>query len=199
MTETAAAEATPALAAAVAEEGFGRFSEAVSLTDMVSDYVNAPPEDSLIIDPEDMPAPKAEEKVAGADEPVAKEDPDEGEDAPTEEAPEGADAETTEQETSALETLSDLAEQLEVPVDDLLSTLKHTYKAAGEEHTATLSELIEGNQFRKDYDRKNTQLAQDRTRLEGEAQARIAKLETEYESLAARFGIANQMLETEEK
>ena len=160
------------------------FEGAVSLADAAASY-------GEVMDG----GPDAEETESAETTEADAEETAEGTEEGAEDATE--DAETETEETSTLETLSDLAEQLDVPVDELASTLKHTFKAAGEERTATLAELVEGFQLRADYDRSKTTLAQTRTRLDRENTERLEKFDAQFDSLAARLTGVDVMLEAE--
>ena len=158
--------------------------EAASLLDMVDGPEEAAT-DTNILD------------LASADEGTPEEIEEEKPSAPepTEEAEETEEQteETPEEQTAeAIETLEELADQLGVPVDDLASNLKHTFTAAGEERTATLSEIIKGHQLRQDYDRGKTELSQHRAALEAAERQRVKEYNSRFENLAATFNVIDQ-------
>ena len=164
----------------------GGFEGAMTLAESVASYRTA-------LDTEDDAAEAAEAAPEATEEGAeveAEAAPDE-----TAETTDEANAETTEEEPKSLETLAELAEQLDVPIEALTDRLTHTFKAAGEEHTVSLDKLVEGYQLRQDYDRSKTKLAQTRTRLEQEAQTRIATVDSQLESLGAQLNVMDQMLE----
>jgi len=76
------------------------------------------------------------------------------------------------EETEEIATLSDLAEELELDPEELLSNLSHSFKASGEQMTVTLAELVKGYQKDADYRKNTTSLKQERAAFEAEARKR---------------------------
>ena len=172
------------------------FENAVSIDEAASEYTESLTGDQI----DDLMHPPAEEPEpapakAEEEEPAAEETKPEGEEPAEKDATEGASE--AEEESTPLETLSDLAERLEVPVEELAASLKHTFNAAGEEHTVSLDKLVEGYQLRADYDRSKTKLAQTRNTLQREAQERTEAADRQMTEMAARFNTVDKMLATE--
>ena len=103
------------------------------------------------------------------DEPEAEEDEVEAE----------ADPEPSEEETP-IETVADLAEALEVPVEELLESFRHTIKVNGETSEVTLSELTAGYQKDADYRQKTESLSRERQEFEARRQAEIQQWQAEH-------------------
>lgn len=94
-------------------------------------------------------------------------------------------------------SLTQLAEALEMPIEDLKGTLQHTFKAAGKEHTVTLAELEKGYQLQADYDRSKTKLADQRKAFESEQQTRIEEYQRQANALATQFNMVEQFIRAE--
>lgn len=96
-----------------------------------------------------------------------------------------------------IKSLAELAEAMEIPLEELSSGLSHTFKAAGEEVTVNLAELVAGYQKDADYRRSTAELADSRRALETENQARIQTFEMSNQLLAQQLGVAEQLLVAE--
>ena len=94
------------------------------------------------------------------------------------------DQEGTEQD--AIQTLEQFAEALEVPLDELLGQVQHSFTAAGENVTVNLSELVSGYQKDADYRKNTTKLAEDRRTAELDYANRMTAFEQEHQALAAQ-------------
>lgn len=66
----------------------------------------------------------------------------------------------------SIETLSELAEALELPLEDVMANLKTSVKVNGEEMTVTLKEAFDGYQKDADYRQKTAELSTQRRALE---------------------------------
>lgn len=91
---------------------------------------------------------------------------------------EGTDAEPEEQpeEPAKIESLADLAKELDVPVEELTATLKHEITVNGEKMQVTLKELQAGYQKDADYRQKTEALSRERetiTQKQAEAEQRL--------------------------
>ncbi len=83
---------------------------------------------------------------------------------------EEVDVEVEEQEeATALESLAQLAEALEIDFDSL-ANLKHQFRANGEDTEATLSELVAGYQKDANYRQKTAELSEQRKQWDAERQ-----------------------------
>jgi len=103
-------------------------------------------------------------------------------------------ADTDEQDSGAIENLADLAEALEMAPDDLMAHLKHTVKAAGEDRTVTLADLVEGYQLKADYDRDKTALAETQRRFQAEQQQRVDDYQQHAQILSQQFNLVEAQL-----
>lgn len=122
-------------------------------------------------------------------------DEQELDDADTDESAESEGEEAGEQdaETEAIETLSQLAEALELDVDELSATLKHKFKAAGEEVEVTFAELVKGYQKDADYRRSTARLAEERRALEQQTRQRNEDYVRSQHVAAQQIGLAEQL------
>lgn len=103
-------------------------------------------------------------------------------------------AESDEQDGEAITTLQELAQALDMSIDDLKSSITHTFKAAGNEQSLTLAELETGYQLRADYDRDKTQLAESRREFEQQQQQRVAEYTQNANAMAQMFTNMEQQL-----
>ena len=105
-------------------------------------------------------------------------------------------AQPDDQET-AIETLAQFAEALEVPLDELKQQIQHTFNAAGEEVTVTLAELERGYQKDADYRRSTAKLAEERKAAEFQFQQRHQQYEQANQLLAQQLNAAEQLVAAE--
>lgn len=103
-------------------------------------------------------------------------------------------AETEDQEGEPIDTLAALAEASEMDVAELLSSMSHTFNAAGEEVTATLEDLVKGYSRQADYDRDKTALAGERRVFEAEREQRLESLNTQAVVLNNQYQHLEQVL-----
>ena len=129
----------------------------------------------------------------------------EDEESETEESPEGdAEGEESEEATdepeeeteepAEVETLADLAKQLEVPIEELSAKLKHTVKIDGEELQVTLDELTAGYQKDRDYRQKTETLSREREAFTTQRQQVFEEFHKEHTVLAQLMGEAEKSL-----
>jgi len=111
--------------------------------------------------------------------------------------PASREAETDDAETETIQTLTELASALEVPIEELKSQITHSFRAADEDVTVTLAELESGYQKDADYRRNTGKLAEDRRRAEQDYQLNIQKFEQEHAFLAQGMNVTEQLLATE--
>jgi len=109
----------------------------------------------------------------------------------------GDEAPDDEAETNTIQTLAEFAEALEVPLDELKASVKHTFNAAGEEVTVTLAELEAGYQKDADYRRSTAKLAEARQQAEIQYQQRSQQYEAQNHFLAQTMGAAEQLVAAE--
>jgi len=98
----------------------------------------------------------------------------------SDESSEGSDE--SEEEPTKFERLSELAEALEMPLDEFMASIKTTRKVNGEEQEVTLQELLNGNMMEADYRQKTATLAEQRRAFEEQAQAKLQEIEQKAQS-----------------
>lgn len=132
--------------------------------------------------PETEPADAPEPEDVAVEEAVAEEG-DHEEEVEAEEAEEepeqSADEESDDEAEQPITTLTELAEALEQPVEDVLANLKHTARVNGEDVEVTLGELVAGYQKDADYRQKTGDLAEQRRAFQSEQEQARAALEQE--------------------
>lgn len=113
----------------------------------------------------------------------------------TEEAgSEAQEAVTQEGETPDFNSLEELAEALELPLDDFLGKIKGRVKVNGEEKEVTLAELRNGYQMESDYRRKTHELAETRKAFESEREQVATELNRQYQEAQHLTGVLEQQL-----
>lgn len=135
-----------------------------------------------------------DDQVAG-DEP--DEDTDEGDTDEDLAASAGDEAQDDEADTGTIQTLAEFAEALDVPIDELKSSITHTFNAAGEEVTVTLAELEKGYQKDADYRRSTAKLAQDRQAAEFQYMQRHQAYEAQNHFLSSTLQAAESIVAAE--
>lgn len=142
-------------------------------------------------DDETSEAPEASEE----DDEASAED-DEGAD-DDDEAASDSDADTDESDSEGFRTLAELAEALEMSPEDFQTSIQHTFKAAGEEHTVTLAELVAGYQKNADYHKGKARLSEERREFQAASQQRLEQFQTEQHQAAAAVAFAEQLITSE--
>ena len=129
------------------------------------------------------------------DELQAADTEDAGDEAPQSDASDETSTDQADTDTApAIESMAELAEALEISLDDFKASITHTFRAADEDVTVTLSELEAGYQKDADYRRSTQQLA-DRTRaIDSERKTMHQQYEVAQNVLAGQLGIAEQMV-----
>ena len=112
-------------------------------------------------------------------------------------ADEALEEETEEAENDQIETLQELADALEVPLEELLGSMKTTLKASGEDHTVTLADLTKSYQQEADYTKKSMALAEERRGFETERQQRVEQFQANHAGLAQMTQMAGEFLKAE--
>jgi len=102
-----------------------------------------------------------------------------------------ADSDPSETDDS-IQTVAQLAEALEVPIEELQANLTTTFNAAGEEVTVTLTELQSGYQKDADYRRQTGKLADDRRTAEVDYSQRMEAYDGQNRFLANHLNAAEQ-------
>lgn len=102
-------------------------------------------------------------------------EPDESEENVLEAEPEG---EAEEQEP--IETLAELSEALEIPIEEMMANLKTTVRVNGEDIPVTLKEAFDGYQKDADYRQKTSDLATQRRAFDEQTAQARQQLEAEY-------------------
>ncbi len=104
-------------------------------------------------------------------------------------------AEEGEQDTGEpIQTLTELADALEIPIDELKGQINHTFRAAGEEVTVNLAELEAGYQKDADYRRQTGELAEQRRQIETDHIARMQGFEQQHAYTAHMMNVMEEML-----
>lgn len=116
----------------------------------------------------------------------------EAEETESEETAESEETEDSDEEQGSIETLADLAEALELPLEEVMANLKTTVKVNGEEITVTLKEAFDGYQKDADYRKKTSELAEHRQAFAQQAEQARQQLQQEY----AQAGWLVQQLES---
>ena len=106
-------------------------------------------------------------------------------------------ADTDDAETGDIQSLAQLAEALEVSLDELKAGLTHTFNAADESVTVTLAELEAGYQKDADYRRQTGKLAEDRRAQEQQFMQRMQEFEQANVFAASTFNMAEQLIGAE--
>ena len=106
---------------------------------------------------------------------------------PDEESEESQEISTDDEEQKPIETLAELSEALELPVEELMATLKTTVKVNGENLTVTLKEAFDGYQKDIDYRRKTESHAREREAFEAESETIKQALAQQRAALAQVF------------
>lgn len=96
-------------------------------------------------------------------------------------------------EEPQIESLSDLAEALEIPVEELQANLKTKIKVQGEELEVTLAELAQGYQKDADYRKKTTELSENRRQFEAAYGMANDRLNREFQQLGQLLNTVKSM------
>ena len=104
---------------------------------------------------------------------------------------------TDDAETGEIQTLAQLAEALDVSLDEMQAGLTHTFTANGEEQTVTLQELVAGYQKDADYRRQTGALAEARRQAEQIYQHQMQQFEHAHVQTAQAYNVLEQMLQAE--
>ena len=135
------------------------------------------------------PEEEAEHDEPEHDDEVDTEESDEQEEA---EEPE-QETESEEEETETFESIYEIAEALDMPVEDFLNSVKAKRKINGQEEEVPLSELIAGNQRDADYRQKTMELSEQKKQFDNFAQQRQYQLQQELQQTQAM----SQMIESQ--
>ena len=105
-------------------------------------------------------------------------DEEDGETATSEETDEDSS-----EEQGSIETLTELAEALDLPLEEVMANLKTTVKVNGKEQVVTLKEAFDGYQKDADYRQKTTELANHRREFEQQEQYKLGILNQEFQTV----------------
>jgi hypothetical protein len=94
-------------------------------------------------------------------------------------------------------SITELAEALEMPLDDFLAKIKGKVKVNGEEREVTLAELRDGYQMESDYRRKTHELSENRKAFEAEREQIATELSRQYQEAQHLTGALEQQLVSE--
>lgn len=138
--------------------------------------------------------PEGDDPDADLEEPQAADDADED---TTDSAVEETEEDQTDTDGPAIETLTDLADALEMPFEDMLGAMKQTVNVNGEKFEVTLDELTRGYQKDADYRQAKSKLADDRRDAEADFAARVQQVEQHNINLAQTLQAAEQLIAAE--
>lgn len=146
-------------------------------------------------DPEPKKEVKKEVKQEASNDEAAEVEVPEGEESPdgAEGAEPSEEAQAESQELS-FENLQQLAEALEVPIDDLMGKVKARVKVAGEEREVTLKELRDGYQMESDYRRKTSELSEQRKAFEAERDRAVNEINARFNESQQITGFLEEQL-----
>ena len=114
-----------------------------------------PEKEVIESEPEKVQAAEVEGNEPEAEEPEGK--------------PEEAEQETPEaEEEASFQTITELAEALELSPDEFMDSLKAKVKVNGQESEVTLAEAFKGYQREADYTRKTQEVAEEKRQIEAE-------------------------------
>jgi len=107
------------------------------------------------------------------------------------------DQEATDAEQARFESIQQLADALEMPVDDFLGNIKAKVKIAGQEKDVTLAELRDGYQMESDYRRKTAELSETRKAFEAERDSVTQQLVAQYQEAQQLTELVEQSILSE--
>ena len=137
-----------------------------------------------------------DEVVEEPDEQEAEDTEEESEDTEEESGDSDEDSEESEEEAK-FERLTQLAEALEMPVEDFMASIKATVKVNGEEQEVSLADLQNGFQMESDYRQKTAALAEQRRAFEAEQQQKIQEIQSHAEQSIDLADVLEQQLSSE--
>jgi len=107
---------------------------------------------------------------------------------------ESQEAATQESEERQFSSLQELAEALEMPLDDFLGKIKGKVKINGVEQDVTLADMRNGYQMEADYRRKTAELAEQRKAFESERERIASEIGTRFTEAQQITGFLEQQL-----
>ena len=107
------------------------------------------------------------------------------------------DASQEEAEASSFQTISELAEAVDLPIEDFLAQIKLTTKVNGEESEVTLADLKKGYQTEANNTRLSMELAEQRKQLEQHHLNARNELQAEMQKAGTAFKMAQNQLQGE--
>jgi len=138
------------------------------------------------------PQPKAQEAA-----PEAPTEPQETGEQATEEASSATQEATEAEQAPEFNSISELAEALDMPLDDFLGKIKGKVKVNGIEQEVTLAQLRDGYQMESDYRRKTSELAEHRKSFETEREKITTELNRQYQEAQQLSSVLEQQLMAE--
>ena len=141
------------------------------------------------------PKPKATEaKPEAPTEREASTATDKGEQVTEEASSETQEATAEAEQAPQFNSIQELAEALEMPLDEFLGKVKGKVKVNGVEQEVTLKELRDGYQMESDYRRKTSELAEHRKAFEAERERIATELGRQYQESQQLTGMLEQQL-----
>lgn len=158
-----------------------------SAADRIGGLIDSKPEPQK----EEVATPTETEKPA---EPVKAE----GEQEQSQDSSETQEAETQEQqEHPEFNSIQELAEALEIPLEDFLGKIKGKVKVNGVEQEVTLADMRNGYQMESDYRRKTAELAEHRKAFDAERERIASEVNRQFTEAQALTGVLEQQLTAE--
>lgn len=102
--------------------------------------------------------------------------------------------ESDEAETGTIRSMAELAEALEMSVDDFKESLTHKFRASNEDVEVTLAELEKGYQRDADYRKGTSENAETKRQLESDYHSRLQGLELQHQYLAAHLNATEEVI-----
>ncbi len=99
-----------------------------------------------------------------------------------------------EEEAPSFQTVAELAEAVDMPIDEFMAQIKLTTKVNGDESEVTLSDLKKGYQLEADYTRKNQEFVEQRKQFDAHQAQAQTQLNAELQKAGQAFGLAQQQL-----
>lgn len=100
-------------------------------------------------------------------------------------------------QAATFDNVYEIAEALDMPVDEFLSSIQVKTKVDGQEQEVSLADLQKGYQLEANYTRKNQALIESQKAFEQEQEQARTELKSELEKAGMAFGLAKQQLMAE--
>lgn len=98
------------------------------------------------------------------------------------------------EEAATFETIAELAEAADIPIDEFMESIKLTTKVNGEESEVTLAELKKGYQLEADYTRKNQAFIEQQKEFNEQQEQARTEVADQLRRAGAAFQVAQSQL-----